>query len=121
MPDLLLLAHSIAANLMYIILAGLAVATVLILMKVQRTPDHFDLRSVIADDKGNPSVHKIGQLTALILSTWLLIYLTVHGQINEGYFGTYMGVWAAAQAADKLISRIDSGPNPAAPPQLPPP
>jgi hypothetical protein len=97
---------------MLIILLFLVIAAILILIKLQRTKDNFDLRSVITDSKGQPSIHKVGQLTALLLSTWLLAYLAIHHQMTGEYFGTYMGIWAAAQAADKFMStRADRIPD----------
>jgi hypothetical protein len=95
----------LAAHTMHVILAAFVIAAIITLVKIQRAPDTFDLRAVIADDAGKPSVHKIGQLTALVLSTWQLVYLTIHNQMTVEYFGLYMGVWAAAQTADKWISK----------------
>lgn len=115
--------HYLASNAMDMILLVMVAASILILLKLQRTKDKFDLRSVISDDRGQPSIHKIGQLVALLLSTWMLIWLAVHSQMTEGYFGTYMGVWAAAQAADKWLGRaVDKSEEDQQPaPQLPPP
>jgi hypothetical protein len=101
----------LAANSMDAILICLVIAFIVILLKIQTTKDNFDLRAVISGDNGQPSIHKIGQLVALLLSTWMLIYLAINHQMTEGYFGTYMGVWAAAQAADKWLGR-DQRPEP---------
>lgn len=95
----------LADNSMDLVLMIMVAASFVILVKLQKTKDNFDLRSVISDSTGQPSVHKIGQLVALMLSTWMLVYLALHNQMTEGYFGTYMGVWAAAQAADKWLGR----------------
>jgi hypothetical protein len=117
MQDTAMILKFVMANAMLLVLLGLAIFYVVILVRIQRAPDNFDLRSVIADDKGQPSVHKIGQLTALLLSTWLLVYLAIHGQMTEGYFGTYMGIWAAAQAADKWIGGRNIPPPPVPSPE----
>ncbi len=108
--------EKLATHAMHLILAAIVIGAILILIKIQRAPDNFDLRSVIADEKGKPSIHKIGQLTALILSTWILVYTTIHGGLNESMFGTYMGIWAAAQAADKWLSRDKDHEQPSPPP-----
>jgi hypothetical protein len=73
------------------------------LLRLHRSGGDSNLKSVISDVDGKPSIHKIGQLTALVLSTWLLVYLALQGQMNIEYFGSYMGVWAGAQIADKWM------------------
>jgi hypothetical protein len=95
----------LASNSMDLVLIVMVLASIVILLKIQKTKDNYDLRSVISGDNGQPSIHKIGQLVALMLSTWMLVYLAIHNQMTEGYFGTYMGIWAAAQAADKWLGR----------------
>jgi hypothetical protein len=117
--DLMQMVQGMVTNPMTVILLLITVAAVAVLLKIQFTKDNFDLRSIIADDKGRPSIHKLGQLTALILSTWLLAYLAFHNQMTGEYFGTYMGVWAAAQAADKWLNnrRDDSSAPPGGGPQ----
>lgn len=118
--DLMQMVQGMVTNPMTVVLLLIAVGAVVVLLKIQFTKDNFDLRSLIADDKGQPSIHKLGQLTALILSTWLLAYLAFHNQMTGEYFATYMGVWAAAQAADKWLTnrRDDSGGPPGGgPPQ----
>lgn len=95
----------LASNSMDLVLIIMVLASIVILLKIQKTKDNYDLRSVISGDNGQPSIHKIGQLVALMLSTWMLVYLALHNQMTEGYFGTYMGIWAAAQAADKWLGR----------------
>jgi len=111
----------LATNTMDLVLVLMVAAFIVILLKIQKTKDNYDLRSVISDDSGQPSIHKIGQLVALLLSTWMLVFLALHNQMTEGYFGTYMGIWAAAQAADKWLGRAvdkseDNSPQPPPPP-----
>jgi hypothetical protein len=113
LPDL----RYLAANGMDLVLMVMVAASVAILLKIQRTKDDYDLRSVISDENGQPSIHKIGQLIALMLSTWMLVYLALHNQMTEGYFGTYMGIWAAAQAADRWLGRGGDKPEGDRPPE----
>jgi hypothetical protein len=102
----------IELNPMAIVLLFIAVLTLAILWWLQRTKDNFDLRWVIVDEQTKqPSIHKIGQLTALIMSTWLLVYLALQGRMDGTYFGTYMAIWAGAQVANKYLSTRDDRPQ----------
>jgi hypothetical protein len=50
-------------------------------------------------DKGSmyPSLGRQGQYTALIVSTWGFVTLTLTGDMSEYYAGLYMLAWAGAQ------------------------
>jgi len=57
-------------NSEYILLA-LAVSTLVLLAAWQLKTDAFDLRHIIVDSKTNRvSLFKVGQVTALIVSSW---------------------------------------------------
>jgi len=63
----------------------------LILFLWQRTDDGFDLRDLIVDSvTARVSLFKIGQLVALIVSTWALVHETRRGFLTEWLFGLYM-------------------------------
>jgi hypothetical protein len=95
-------------NSMSVALLVLAVLALLVLWIIQRRNDNFDLRWVIADEQTKqPSIHKVGQLTALVMSTWLLVYLTLHDKMDGTYFTTYMAIWAGAQVANKWLTSKD--------------
>lgn len=44
-----------------------------------------------------PSLGKQGQFTALVTSTWVLVYITTADKLTEWYAGLYMLAWAGAQ------------------------
>lgn len=82
----------------------IAVIALIILWNIQAKRDNFDLRYLITDPRTHqPSVHKMGELSALIVSTWLLVYLALNNRMNENYFGLYMAVWTGAQVANNWI------------------
>lgn len=113
-----LLNNPMAAALMVMIAFALAVMFV-----IQAKKDKFDLRWLITDEQTKqPSLHKFGQLVALIISSWGFVYETLNGRMTEWYFGAYMVAWAAAEAANKFItSRSELPPNPMAPAMPAPP
>lgn len=93
-------------NPMITALVVLALFGLLLLYVIQRKHDNYDLRWLITDEiTKQPSLHKLGQLGALLISSWGFVYETIHGRMSEWYFGLYMGAWAAAEVANKWLSR----------------
>lgn len=75
------------------------------LLYVQVKRDAIDLRWLITDDLHRPSIHKIAQLTALVVSTWGFVVLILKGSISETYYIGYMVTWSGSVALDKYLSR----------------
>lgn len=79
-------------------------ACLLLLAVIQLKKDKFDLRYLIIDDTSKkPSIHKLGQALALLVSTWGFVYLIEHDKFSEGYLTIYMGVWAGSTAMNKWL------------------
>jgi hypothetical protein len=123
-------ASSIATDLLFLILFGL----LCIVTYAQFKRKDFDLMNLVVnpDDK-TLDIHKVGQLLALLISSWGFIYVTLNNELTEWFFTAYMAIWAGATAANTLImlrqgrrdqnGGDDCDPN-AAPPNpqnLPPP
>ena len=68
---------------------------------------YFNLFDLLME---NGRVSRIGCvfMTALIVSSWLIIDLQVHGKMTEGYFGLYIAAWITPVVA-KLFSTPPSG------------
>lgn len=60
-------------------------------------------RFLMDKDKNEPSLGRIGQFTAMAVSTWGFVTLTVEGALSEWYVTAYMLVWAGAQAASLAL------------------
>jgi len=90
-----------------------ATITVFLILMVylQTRKDHLDLRYLILDKNKNPSIHKIGQMVALIVSTWGFVVLTSKGTLSEGYFFAYMATWSGSVALESYFSRNQRGPD----------
>lgn len=96
-------------NITAVLLLFALVVGILILVYAQLRKDAFDLRSLIIDPQTKqPSIHQLGQISALLISSWGFIVLVLHNQLTEVYFTTYMAVWAGANALDKLLTRDNS-------------
>ena len=95
-----------------VILALASIFFAYMLRTAQIKKDAFDLRDLLVDENtGRVSIYKLGQLIALLLSSWGFIYLTLHDKLSESYFGLYMATWAGAhvlsQAATSFATRSD--------------
>lgn len=87
----------------------MALVFTLILSRWQRCDDNFDLRDLIVDTvSGKVSLFKLGQLVALAVSTWALVYETRRGHLTEWLFGFYMVAWAGANIANKVTEKYKS-------------
>lgn len=95
---------------------------IIILAYMQFKRDQLDLRWLILDDNtGKPSIHKIGQGLALLVSTWGFVKLVLSGTLTEAYFTIYMGVWAGSTALNQYLSNKLPSTAPPAPvdPEVP--
>jgi hypothetical protein len=100
-----LLANTLATLLLLAIISGIGV-----LVYAQYKKDDFDLRSLVVDPKTKqPSVHQLGQFTALIISSWGFVVLVLHDKLTEVYFTTYMGIWAGANTLDRFLRTREGG------------
>ena len=80
-------------------------ALLLVLTYIQIKNDSLDLRWLILDDStGHPSIHKLGLLVSLVVSTWGFAYNVMHNTLSELYLTTYMGIWAGSTALNKYLS-----------------
>jgi hypothetical protein len=63
---------------------------------------NLDIRQLLMkDDRLN--LGKAGQLIALLVSTWILIYQTRKGMLTDWLFTGYMIAWSGANLASKYI------------------
>ena len=91
------------------LLLALICAMLIVLGLWQHKADTFDLRWLLVDTKTNKvSLSKTGQLIALIVSSWALIYETRNGNLTEWLFGAYMISWAGANIANKVTEKYKS-------------
>jgi hypothetical protein len=82
---------------------GIAVMAIILIIW-QLSDKRFDLREVLIDGgSGRVSLYKVGQFTALLVSTWILMFETEAGRMNEWLFTMYMFAWAGANSLNKYI------------------
>lgn len=79
------------------------VVYVLILAKWHMSKGTFDFKLALLDPPhpDGASLSRLGQLTALVVSTAIIIYFAVLGKLQEWLFGLYIGTWAGTYLATK--------------------
>lgn len=94
-----------------LLLAGIC-AMLIVLGFWQQKNDEFDLRWLIVDTATKkPSLMKLGQLTALLASTWALIWETRHDHLTEWLFLAYIATWSGVNVANKVVERLKPPPQ----------
>lgn len=86
---------------------GLAIALIILssfvgLWLTQKKDPTMSFKHLIkTPDSNKLSLSRLGQLCALVVSTWGFIKLTVDGNLTEWYFMSYMMIWAVAEGFRK--------------------
>jgi hypothetical protein len=89
------------------VVSALVAALVLI---VWTRPQTFKV--LLDKDSDFPSLGRQGQYTAMVISTWVLVTITLNGTVAEWLFVGYMVAWAGAQFGSiwlKLKSQVPPG------------
>ncbi len=68
----------------------------------------FDFRETLVEND-RISLSRLGQLTALVVSSPVLLYVTGTGKLSEWLFVGYMGAWAGTYIAAKLATKKADG------------
>lgn len=90
-------------------LLAVAVGFLILLYLWQREKDSFDIRHLIVDSSSERvSLFKLGQLVALVVSTWALVHETRRGFLTEWLFAVYMLSWTGANIANKVTEKYKS-------------
>lgn len=73
-----------------------------VVKKAQSRTD-FDFAQMLKDDNGKESVSRLGALTAIAVSSWAVMYDTIHSQAaDHAILGIYLAVWSGTKIADKF-------------------
>jgi hypothetical protein len=64
----------------------------------------FNLSDIIVDtETGRVSLYKVGQIIALIVSSWMAIHETRAGRLSEWLFIGYMVAWSGSNLVKRYI------------------
>lgn len=116
LPALLVAAKQIGVtfDIPAIVLCATTAFYVLVLIRWHMSEKVFDFRTALFDTPvpGSVSLSRLGQLTALYVSTEILIYVTIRdGKPPEWMFAAYMTIWAGAYIASKFSPKTLATPD----------
>ncbi len=96
-----------AIVLLILLAAGLGV-----MWASQRRPD-FDFGNMLKDESGKESAMRFAVFVCLAISSWHLIYLTIHVITEKGsldtlfnFYALYLAVWSSAKIVEKVIDLL---------------
>ena len=91
-----------------LILGALLVA--LSFWKLQKSPVEFDLRDLLMEN-GRVSKIAIVFLGSFALSGWIMIRLTLKGEMTEGYLTTFGAMWVTPLIARVVFNKTNGNGN----------
>lgn len=78
------------------------------------TDNGFDAKYFLVDEiTDRVSLKKLGALLALLISSWIVLFMTVKGTMTEAILGLYLFVWAGVYVTPQSIAAWR---NPVTPP-----
>jgi hypothetical protein len=93
-------------SLLMLIIMAAALATTMVAW--HKSPQAFDLKWLVVDTKTEKvSLSKVGQLAALLVSTWGFVVLIEKDRMSEWFFMGYMLAWTGANLANKMVTKSD--------------
>lgn len=74
------------------------------LWRLHRGDNPYDLAQLVSEPDGSRlSLSRLGQLVALVTSTWGFVALVQADRLTEWYYGAYMLAWAGTALATRVL------------------
>lgn len=86
--------------MLLVILAG-----IMAFKATRNVKSKFSLTEAFLNPKGKTSLSRIGQFSALAVSTWAFVFLTVDGKLTDWYFTSYMLAWVGNGIGHKWLDK----------------
>jgi hypothetical protein len=99
-------------ELVLAVILGVVVLALVAVTRDQRNPVSL-LQLVVEARTGRLSLSRVGQLVALIVSSWGFVVLVRADKLTEWYFTSYMIAWAGARLASQFLDTKKAGGDPA--------
>lgn len=92
---------------MAIVLFVVALTIIVTFWRAQRHPElAFDAFDLIMEN-GRVSKIAIAFMLVLVVTTWVIVDLQLNGNLTEGYFVAYGGMWVAPLVAKVVFNKTD--------------
>lgn len=108
------LARCLDLDLPALVLIFLLLWFLYIFAKIQRSDNGFDMKQMLCDADGKPSLTRLGNMVAIGISSWAVMFHVIHtnGKLDSTFLIGYLAVYAGAQTANKFFeSRSQSNTN----------
>jgi hypothetical protein len=92
---------------MFLLLFMLVIVIPIIKWHKNPSVKKVDLADIIVDN-GKVSLFKIGQVIALIISSWAFVTLVQQKSLTWEFFATYMAVWTGANVAKIALKKPEA-------------
>jgi hypothetical protein len=89
-------------ELVLAIVLGLVAVALVMVTRDRRNPASL-LQLVVEARTGRISLSRVGQLVALIVSSWGFVALVKTDKLTEWYFTSYMLAWAGSRLASQYL------------------
>jgi len=81
------------------------------------TGNDLDIQWLLVDEKtGRVSLKKFGALIAIVFSTWIVLFMTVKGQMTEAVLGLWLFALLGVYITPQTVTAWRQPPAPPAPP-----
>lgn len=92
---------------MHLILGVAIVLIVISFWRAHKTPGfEFNAFDLIMS-KGKVDKIAVAFMLVLVLSSWVIVDLQVHGKLTEGYFAIYTGAWITPLVAKVVFNKTE--------------
>lgn len=107
----LLLEHPLDVPVFQWVLFFIVMALAFTVLLLQLKDDPLDLRYLIMDSAKKPSIPKIGQIIALVVSTYAFVIMLFKGQLSDTFFFGYMAIWSGSATVEAYLSKKSEKPK----------
>jgi len=83
----------------------IVIAAIWLLWKVQKVAKEVELKDLILGPDRKASWSKIAAIIGFVIGSWVIIYLTLHGNLTEMYFLSYFAVCVGSPVAFAIVDR----------------
>ena len=87
---------------------GLFMAVFIVLLFRLHNSKHskFMVDNLLVDDTtGKASTSKMGELIALVVSTWIVVHLTINSTLTADFMGMYLAAWVLNRGFRHFVSK----------------